>query len=67
MGVSEKCVVMATYLAGERFDSVFWKNKVDGTQHLTFYGKIKNDARSVRTHNWKNGKLEKLIFDYIVI
>ena len=40
MGVSKKCVVMLTNLAGERFDSVFWKNKVDGTENLTYNGKI---------------------------
>ena len=36
MDVSEKCVVTTSNVARERFDSVFWKNKVDGTQNLTY-------------------------------
>ena len=40
MGVSEKCKLTGTFLAGERFDSVFWKNKVDGTQNLIHNGKM---------------------------
>ena len=40
MGISENCKLTATNLAEERFDSVFWKNKVDGTQNLTYNGKM---------------------------
>ena len=65
MGVSKKCVVMLTNLAGERFDSVFWKNKVDGTQNLTYNGKMM--PKVLGPTNEKNAKLEKLIFDYIMI
>ena len=57
MGVSKKCVVMLTNLAGERFDSVFWKNKVDGTQNLTYNGKLMPKvvgSTSEKMENWKN-------------
>ena len=57
MGVSEKCVLMATFLAGERFDSVLWKNKVDGTQNLTYNGKMMPKVlgpTSEKMENWKN-------------
>ena len=57
MGVSKKCVVMLTNLAGERFDSVFWKNKVDGTQNLTYNGKLMPKVvgpTSEKMENWKN-------------
>ena len=65
MGVSEKCVVSASNVAGERFDSVFWKNEVDGTQNLTYNGKMM--PKVLGPTNEKNAKLEKLIFDYIMI
>ena len=32
--ICEKCKLMGAFLGGERFDIVFWKNKVDGTQKL---------------------------------
>ena len=32
--ICEKCKLIAAFLAGERSDSVFWKNKVNGTQKL---------------------------------
>ena len=67
MGVSENNVVMLTNLAGERFDSVFWKNKVDGTQNLTYNGKLMPKVVGPTSEKKKNGKLEKLIFDYIMI
>ena len=57
MGVSEKCVVMLTNLAGERFDSVFWKNKADATQNLTYNGKMMSKVvgpTSEKMENWKN-------------
>ena len=57
MGVSKKCVVMLTNLAGERFDSVFWKNKVDGTQNLTYNGKMMPKVlgpTNEKMQNWKN-------------
>ena len=65
MGVSEKCVVTLTNLAGERFDSVFWKNKVDDAQNLTYNGKMMPKVLGPTVE--KNGKLEKLILDYIMI
>ena len=43
--------------AGERFDSVFWKNKVDGTQNLTHNGKLMAKVvgpTSEKMENWKN-------------
>ena len=57
MGVSEKCVVTLTFLAGERFDSVFWKNKVDGTQNLTYNEKMMPKVlgpTNEKMQNWKN-------------
>ena len=30
--ISEKCKLMVAFLAGESFDSAFWKNRVNGTQ-----------------------------------
>ena len=57
MGVSEKSVVTLTNLAGERFDSVFWKNKVDGTQNLTYNGKMMPKVLGPtieKMENWKN-------------
>ena len=57
MGVSEKCVKTLTNLAGERFDSVFWKNKVDGTQKLTYNGKMMPKVFGLtieKMENWKN-------------
>ena len=57
MGVSEKCKLTATFLAGERFDSVFWKNKVGGTQNLTYDGKIMPKVlgpTNEKMQNWKN-------------
>ena len=65
MGVSEKCKLTSTFLAGEIFDSVFWKNKVDGIQNLTYNGKMM--PKVLGPTNEKNAKLEKLIFDYIMI
>ena len=60
MGVSKKCVVMLTNLAGERFDSVFWKNKVDGTQNLTYNGKMipKLLGPTSEKKNWKIAKID---------
>ena len=57
MGVSEKCVLTGSNLAGERFDSVFWKNKVDGTQNLTYNGKMMPKVlgpTNEKMQNWKN-------------
>ena len=68
MGVSEKCKLTSTFLAGERFDSVFWKNKVDGTQNLTYNGKMMPKVLGPTcTSEKKNGKLDKLIFGYNMI
>ena len=63
--ICEKCKLIGAFLAGERFDSVFWKNKVDGTQNLTYNGKMMPKVLGPTSE--KNGKLEKLIFDYIMI
>ena len=63
--ICERCKLIAAFLAGERFDSVFWKNKVDGTQNLTYNGKLM--PKVVGPTSEKNGKLKKLIFDYIMI
>ena len=65
MDVNEKCVVTASNLAGERFDSVFWKNKVNGTQNLSYNEKMMPKVLGPTIE--KNGKLEKFIFDYIMI
>ena len=57
MGVSEKCKLTATFLAGENFDSVFWKNKVDGTQNLTYNEKMMPKVlgpTNEKMQNWKN-------------
>ena len=57
MGVSEKCVVTASNLAGERFDSVFLKNKVDGTQNLIYHEKMMPkvlEPTIEKMENWKN-------------
>ena len=57
MGISENCKLTATNLAGERFDSVFWKNKVDGTQNLTYNGKMMPKVLGPtieKMKNWKN-------------
>ena len=57
MGVSEKCVLTESNLAGERFDIVFWKNKVDGTQNLTYNGKMMPQVvgpTNEKMQNWKN-------------
>ena len=57
MGISENCKLTATNLAGERFDSVFWKNKVDGTQNLTYNGKMMPKVigpTNEKMQNWKN-------------
>ena len=57
MGVSEKCKLTSTFLAGKRFDSVFWKNKVDGTQNLTYNGKMMPKVlgpTNEKMQNWKN-------------
>ena len=57
MGVSEKCVVTLTNLAEVSFDSVFWKNKVDGTQNLTYNGKMMPKVlgpTNEKMQNWKN-------------
>ena len=64
-GLYCKFKLTTTFLAGEKFDSLFWKNKVDSTQNLTY--KWENDAKSAQTPNWKNEKLEKFIFYYITI
>ena len=37
---SEKCKLTASNSGEERFDSVFWKNKIDGTQNLIYNGKM---------------------------
>ena len=57
MGISENCELTATNLAGERFDSIFWKNKVDGTQNLTYNGKMMPKVLGPtieKMENWKN-------------
>ena len=57
MCVSEKCVLTGSNLAGERFDNVFWKNKVDGTQNLTYNGKMMPKVlgpTNEKMQNWKN-------------
>ena len=40
MRVSQKCKLTATFSAGERFDNLFWKNKVDGTQKFVLTWKL---------------------------
>ena len=40
MGVSEKCKLTGTNSGEERFDTIFWQNKIDGTQNLIHNGKI---------------------------
>ena len=57
MGISENCNLSATNLAGERFDNAFWKNKVDGTQNLTYNGKMMPKVlgpTNEKMQNWKN-------------
>ena len=57
MGISENCKLTATNLAGERFDTVFWKNKVDGTQNLTYNVKMMPKVLGPtieKMENWKN-------------
>ena len=54
MGVSEKCVVMLTNLAGESFDSVFWKNRVDGTQKFVQTWKLALKVVKPTIENLKN-------------
>ena len=57
MCVSEKWKLTATKLAGERFGSVFWKNKVDGTQNLIYNGKMMPEVlgpSSQKVENCKN-------------
>ena len=58
MCVSEKCKLTSTFLAGERFDSVFWKNKVDGTQNLTYTGngKMMPEVLGLTIEKMENGK-----------
>ena len=57
MGVSEKCKLTGSNSGEERFDSVFWKKKVDGTQNLTYNGKMIPKVlgpTNEKMQNWKN-------------
>ena len=59
MGVSEKCKLTASNLGGERFDSMFWENKVDGTQNLTYNGKMMPKVLGPTIEKkWKIGKID---------
>ena len=65
MGVSEKCILTASKSGEERFKVLLCENKVDCTQNLTYNEKMMPKVLEATIE--KNGKLEKLIFDYIVI
>ena len=52
--ICEKCKLIAAFLAGERFDSVFWKNKVNGTQKLRQTWKLALEVAKSTIENRKN-------------
>ena len=52
--IREKCKLIAAFLAGERFDSVFWKNKVNGTQKLRQTWKLALKVAKPTIENRKN-------------
>ena len=58
MGVSEKCKLTGSNLAEERFDSVFWKNKIDGTQNLIYNGKWCQKCSDPQLKKCKIGKID---------
>ena len=65
MGVSEKHKLTGSNSGEETFKVLLCENKVDGTQNLTYNEKMMPKVLEPTIE--KNGKLEKLIFDYIVI
>ena len=52
--ICEKCKLIVTLLARERFDSVFWKNKVNGTQKLRQTWKLALKVAKPTIENRKN-------------
>ena len=57
MGVSEKCILTASKSGEERFKVLFCENKVDGTQNLTYNGKMMPqvlESTIEKMENWKN-------------
>ena len=65
MGVSEKRKLTGSNSGEERFKVLLCENKVDGTQNLIYNGKIM--PKVLEPTIKKNGRLEKLTLDYIVI
>ena len=57
MGVSEKCKLTLTNSGEERFKVLLCENKVDGTQNLTYNGKMMPkvlEPTIEKMENWKN-------------
>ena len=52
--IYEKCKLMGAFLAGERFNNVFWKNRVDGTQKLVQTWKLALKVVKPTIENRKN-------------
>ena len=65
--VCEMCKLMLTFLAGKRFDNVFWKNKVDGTQKFgqTWKLALKLEKPTIENRkNLENSSRWKILFRY---
>ena len=62
MGVREKCILTASESGEERFKVLLCENKVDGTQNLTY-----NEKMMPKVIELIIEKMEKLIFDFILI
>ena len=55
--VYEKCILSVICLGGKNFDIFVWKNKVDGTQNLTYNEKMMPKVLGPtieKMENWKN-------------
>ena len=52
--ICEKCKLMGAFWDGERFNSVFWKNRVDGTQKFVQTWKLALKVVKPTIENLKN-------------
>ena len=61
--ICEKCKLMGAFLAGERLNSVFWKNRVDGIQKFVQTWKLALKVVKPTIENRKN--LENSIWEMV--